>query len=285
MVYREYIPSNEITHFVECYWHMDHDEPMLIGKESLTIPDGTIDVVFSFGDAYTRTHLHDQLDKMEVRTSALIGQSTDTRRIAIGKKTSLLSIRFKPFGLFPLVGMNMSELNDRCLSIGEVFGKPGLELEDKLFTANSMEQRIQLIESFLLERIARSEGVEPMLRRAVSQILISRGRLKIRDLVIDLGMSKSSLEKKFEEKVGITPKSLANIWRFNDTLLQKRQKPEMSLTELAFSGNYYDQSHLIKDFKRYTGNTPGAFFIQEDPLLPALESGSFHRFNGDYMPK
>ena len=75
-------------------------------------------------------------------------------------------------------------------------------------------------------------------------------------------MSVRTFERRFIEQVGISPKLYSKLLRFNDASLMKSMHPEKSWTSIAYECNYYDQMHLIKDFKQFSGYTPTEFFIE-----------------------
>ncbi|MFN8308945.1 MAG: helix-turn-helix transcriptional regulator [Chitinophagales bacterium] len=283
-MYREIVPSGHLEHFVECYWTIQNVNHCT--KQEISFPDGTIDLVFSLGDSYTRENMSEQRTaSFTVKTAALVGQSTHGKIITPGRNNNLLSIRFKPFGLFPMLGIPMNELTEESLTLQEVMKNWGTELESRVFDAHTLESRIEVIENFLNKKVALNGYIDPVVRAAVSEILINRGNIRIETIYNKLGVSKSTLESKFKMYVGITPKELANIWRFNHAVILQKKNLERTLTEVGYMAGYFDQSHMIKDFKRYTGKSPKDFFSCNSSMNTILETGANNRFSGHYLPR
>lgn len=281
-MYREIRPSGDLEHFVECYWMVEERQA---AAQEISFPDGTIDLVFSFGDGYTREALSDHR-KFSVKTAALLGQSTSGRILSTGNNNNLLSIRFKPFGLYPLLGIPMNEITEESLTLQEVVKNWGQDLEQQVFAATTAVSRIQAIENFLNNKLRSGGGyIDPVVRAAVSEILIHRGNIRIESIYQKLCVSKSTLEAKFKTCVGLSPKELASIWRFNHAVVLQKQHVESSLTEVGYRASYFDQSHMIKDFRRYTGQAPRDFFAQQKTMFSVLETGAKHRFGGHYQPR
>jgi methylphosphotriester-DNA--protein-cysteine methyltransferase len=113
------------------------------------------------------------------------------------------------------------------------------------------------VEEFLLSRITFGSKDELILE-AIRHIQDCKGNIKMSELISRLFISRSPIEKRFRKIVGTSPKKFASLVRFNDILTSYR--PNQSLTEVAHGAGIYEQSHFIKQFKTYTGDTPEIFF-------------------------
>jgi methylphosphotriester-DNA--protein-cysteine methyltransferase len=118
-------------------------------------------------------------------------------------------------------------------------------------------QRITTIERFLISRMT---GTEPdkLVLAALSYIHKSKGNIRIKQLMEQLHISQSPLEKRFRQAVGASPKKFASIVRLRNVIQQ--YSPTGSLTELGYEAGFYDQAHFVKEFKTFTGDTPEKFF-------------------------
>src|SRR5690606_25828300 len=117
-------------------------------------------------------------------------------------------------------------------------------------------QRIKIIEEFLLSQLNGFE-TDKLITEAVKLIYQSKGRIRVKELNKKLFISQSPLEKRFRKVVGTTAKKFASIVRFNSVL--DTMSETKSLTEISYENNFFDQAHFIKDFKRFTGDTPEKF--------------------------
>lgn len=96
---------------------------------------------------------------------------------------------------------------------------------------------------------------------SIEQIRESCGRTSVKDIYSSLNVSKSKLEQHFNREVGLTPKEFCKIEKINYFINSYLEEPGQSLTELTYQCGYYDQSHLIKDFKYFLNTSPKKFFI------------------------
>jgi AraC-like DNA-binding protein len=131
--------------------------------------------------------------------------------------------------------------------------------EELLQAANTDRQRLQVIELFLISQL-KDKDTDPLVVAAVQYIEQSKGMIRISELAEKLNTSKSPLEKRFRNVIGASPKKYASIVRFR-TILEEHQK-YASFTELSYALGYFDQAHLIKDFKTFTGCTLEEYFYK-----------------------
>lgn len=149
------------------------------------------------------------------------------------------------------------ELAALSLSLDELFDPSSVvAVEEKLAAATGDRQRIRIVEQFLLDQL-RDIETDQLIAQAIHLIYQSQGAIRIKELNEKLCISASPFEKRFRKVVGTTPKKFAQIVRFNAVLDQLG--PSKTLTEICYENNFFDQAHLIKVFKQFTGDTPEKF--------------------------
>jgi AraC-like DNA-binding protein len=130
-------------------------------------------------------------------------------------------------------------------------------LEEQLACATGSNERIDLIEKFLLSKLYQPTP-DRLILNALQKIHLTRGMVKIKNLADTLYISHDAFEKRFRRVVGSSPKQFSSIVRMASITSLNRQPQK--LTDLAFEAGYFDQAHFNKDFKSFTGQTPGDFF-------------------------
>lgn len=150
-----------------------------------------------------------------------------------------------------------NELFNLSTSLDDVFDKTSVTaVEETLSAVNTDQQRIKIVERFLLSQLKDIEA-DKLIIEAVKLIYESKGAIRIKELNQKLFISQSPFEKRFKKIVGTTPKKFASIVRFNTVLNQLNGIK--SLTDICYENNFFDQAHFIKDFKQFTGETPENF--------------------------
>jgi AraC-like DNA-binding protein len=166
-----------------------------------------------------------------------------------------IELRLTPLGAHRLLGVPMHELANRTVPLEELLPHTD-ELGDSLRATPSWQERFDLLESFLVRRIAdaalTSEAIEWSWRRLRS----SHGRAPVSALADELGWSHRRLIARFREQLGLTPKALARVIRFDRAVTLLSRPPLSGLAGVAYDCGYYDQAHMNRDFRELAGTTP-----------------------------
>lgn len=256
MDYQVYTPSAELQPYLKCFWSLE-DEKQEEPVRQRILPDGCMEMIFHYGDLY-RQYFSDGSSIIQPR-SFVFGQITKYIEIAPTGTSGIISARFLPEGICPFINMPVTSLENRAAPIAEIFCD-GSALEEHIVKANNNEERIQLIERFLLTKLIEPYTIDAITRSCVEAIFQSQGQIGVVELADKINISRRNMERKFSTVVGMSPKQLARVARLQSTLRMLEQKKCASLTSLAYENGYYDQAHFIKDFKEFTGMTPKSFY-------------------------
>jgi AraC-like DNA-binding protein len=170
---------------------------------------------------------------------------------------ALLGIAFTARGTFPWLGDRMDGLSDRIIALADALGDGALRLRERLLNTAALEARFQVVERWLITRLKPRCIVHPAVRWAVDRIAATGGRMSIEGLATQTGFTRKHLGNLFQRQVGLSPKSLARVHRFRGALaLLDRADGQVPWAELAEQCGFYDQSHLINEFRRFTGLSP-----------------------------
>jgi AraC-like DNA-binding protein len=168
-----------------------------------------------------------------------------------------LQVNFTLLGAHRFLDAAMTDVANRCLDLGDIIGASAASLlSERLQDAKDWPARFDLMDRFLLERLARGRPMSPDIAWALRQLQAERGARSIGALSRALACSRKTLIKRFHAQIGLTPKAVAGILRFEHAAGRLRAGDEESWTELALSCGYSDQAHFNRDFRRYSGRTP-----------------------------
>jgi AraC-like DNA-binding protein len=257
MNYQVYTPTSELQPFVKCFWSLDDersDDPV----KQRVLPDGCMEMIFHYGDLY-KQYFEDGSNIIQPR-SFVFGQISKYIEIAPTGISGIIAARFLPDGLTPFLDLPAYALENKAVSISEIFYEDGSKLEDDVLTADENETRIKLIEKFLLSKLTESKTIDTITKSCVEVIFQSQGQIGVVELADKMNINRRNMERKFTSLIGISPKQLARVARLQATMKMLRQKNFTNLTSLAYENGYYDQAHFIKDFKEFTGLSPKSFF-------------------------
>jgi AraC-like DNA-binding protein len=170
-------------------------------------------------------------------------------------------IMFQPDGLQRLYGLPMPEMTDRSYDARSVLGCSISRAWQILGDLGSFEERVRFVNELLLRRSLRSPGVDGI-SDAATLMILSGGRVDIPALAGRAGLSTRQFARKFIRQVGVRPKLFARVARFEAALENKARYATKSWTHVAHEFGYYDQMHMVHDFREFTGETPGKVLTQ-----------------------
>lgn len=257
MNYQVFEPNENLQWLVKCYWTLDSPNEENPEKQTI-VPDGCMEMIFHYKDLY-RQYTDNGKSIIQPRCF-VIGQLTQPLEIAPTGETGIFSVRFHPNGFRPFATIPIKRMENTAVSLEKIFGKEGLEIEEKILSTHSTLERIHLIEVFLLERLKNAQMIDRIVKSTVETILTGNGQLSVDELSKQINSNRRQLERKFSSVIGLSPKQLSKTIRLQSTLKMLLDKNFTSLTTLAYENEYYDQAHFIKDFKEFTGLTPKEFY-------------------------
>ncbi|HYF30252.1 MAG TPA: helix-turn-helix domain-containing protein [Chitinophagaceae bacterium] len=257
MNYQVYTPVAELQEFVKCFWTLE-DQAVPEPIRQRVLPDGCMEMIFHYGDLY-KQYFEDGSFIVQPR-SFVFGQITKYLEIAPTGVSGINSARFLPDGLLPFLNRPVSELENKAVSLEDLFNEHGKKLEQEVLQAADNQQRIKIIEAFLLSRLTDPSTIDNITKDCVSVIIQSRGQVGVVELAGKLKINRRNMERKFMSVIGMSPKQLSRVVRLQATLKMLEQRQFTSLTSLAYENGYYDQAHFIRDFKEFTGISPKLFF-------------------------
>ncbi len=257
MRYREFQPASPLSKNVECLWLLDgHDWQESSAPERL-LPDGCAELILNFGDLFRE---HKEAGRSELQPSRfVVGQMTQPVLVSPTGSVQLLGIRFAPGGALPFFPVPPGELTNRIAPLSDVAGALDRELSGRVYETRGLQEKVALVESLLLRYTIAKEEKGASLQNAISEIVNSGGQISVDRLANDLGISGRQLERRFLNEVGLGPKLLCRILRFQQ-VFRAVEREDKNWARIAADCGYYDQAHLIRDFRQFAGQTPSVLF-------------------------
>jgi AraC-like DNA-binding protein len=200
-------------------------------------------------------HSHHSGTREPAPPSVVVGPSTYRRvDLVLHGRFEVFTIHFQPSGFFQLFGVPMHNLADRAYEARSVIGDSITELEARLADAQDFRQRVEVATSSLTQRLTTMDAPDAVARIA-NQVLSDRGVLQIQNAAARAGLSVRHFERRFLEQVGVAPRRYARIVRFQ-AALNIRLNAERPWTDIAHDLGYYDQMHMVHDFRMFSGESP-----------------------------
>ena len=234
-------PAAALAHFIAYYWRVSWD---LRGQQphlQETLPHPNIYLVF------------------ENNRLQLSGLSTTKFTRLLEGQGFAFGVKFRPGGFRPFLKSSVSSLTNCVVAASDVFGADADGLESNLVSSVEEDEMVRAMESFLLRRVPTPDERVLLVDGIVGQILHQPQIRTVDDLANQTGINKRSLQRIFREYVGISPKWVIRRYRLHELIERLEAGDPLNWSDLALELGYFDQAHLINDFRAVTGYSPADY--------------------------
>jgi AraC-like DNA-binding protein len=267
MKYWQFLPSDILRPYVRCFYVFESDSDKEF--DDTVFPSGTMEVVFNLGEGIWESSTKNKFTKTP--SIELWGQITKPLPIRSKGKHAMLGIKFFTHSAAYFFNDKISVFNDHVYDLHDVIGSPVKMLHTQLLEEPETANRINLIERFLIKRLAGSKkksGINKV-THILTGIQKNPTEYNVSNIALVHGITPRYLHKLMHQYTGLSPTSINRINRFQHSLTLVAKK-EKSFTSIAYDCGYFDQSHFIRDFKSFTKMTPSDYLLHKFPVNQML---------------
>ncbi|MCQ6961397.1 AraC family transcriptional regulator [Mucilaginibacter aquariorum] len=264
MQHQEFEPPEELRDTIKCFWHNIRDAGTL--QPSFEVqPDGYAEIIFYFGGTLS---ISGNGGLLPLPSPFMIGLLNQPVVFYTKNRLEIIGIRCFPWTVFDLLGLPSGKDEVR------IFEHPIAQLQstlDKCIRAGRVDEALaQAKQYFLTERLG--IATSNMLFKAGAAMRQANGTMPVSRVAAAAHATVRTLERNFKQSSGYTVKDVSALIRFEQVRNRLWHYPDAHLAALAHELGYADQSHLSREFKRYSGTTPAAFARKAKKDKPILSS-------------
>jgi len=244
ITYKEADPGTSLSEFVKSFWYVHNSSNK--ERQFSVLPDGYFDIVL-------------RKSRRKEPVSSLIGLWTREYLCVVPQDGELFGVSFRLLAVEYLLGVKIAQLFNSESVLLESFG--GITRKD----LSDFVSFVKKIQSVLCD-MAPNDAIDPRKSELFRTLYISNGEMKVADVANRVSWSSRQINRYFRDRFGISLKSYCNILRYRasfDQLKEKRLFPEQA---------YTDQSHFIRESKKYSGATPKQLADNEDDRFVQLST-------------
>ncbi len=264
MHHQEFDPPEELRDAIKCFWYNRREFGETVSSFEV-MPDGYAEIVFYFGSPISIS----QNGTMQELTSPFImGLLNQPAMLYAKNRLEIIAVRCFPWTVFDLLGLPSGKDGLR------LFEHPVAKLQSVLnsfIQDGKMAEAIAEVKQYLLKEFSQTAN-ELILSKAGTAMKDSGGTLPVSEVAAAAHATVRTLERKFKQSSGYSVKDVSGLMRFEQVRNRLWHHPESGLAGLAHELGYSDQSHLSREFKRYSGSTPAAFARKANKGNPFLKS-------------
>lgn len=231
-------PSPELAHFIAHYWMVSWDLRGLSPHRPETLPHPNVQAVFELGN------------------STVAGVHTAKFTRVLEGQSHVFGIKFTPGGFRPFLKSPVSSLANRTVPVSQIFGNGVDALEAVLVSSRAEDEMVEAANAFFCARAPAPDKTMALAGQLVSRILSEPDIKTVADLVSRTGIGKRSLQRLFNEYVGVSPKWVIRRYRLHELVERFNAGDPQDYVQLALELGYFDQAHLINDFRSIVGYSP-----------------------------
>lgn len=236
-----YEPSGDLRFFVEHYWIVTWDLRGQAPYLAETLPHPSVHLV------------------LEKDKSRIVGVTRGKFSSLLENKGQVFGVKFKPGAFYPFVKSPVSQFTDGSISVWSVFGVESKTLEEAIFSGEHESEMVERMEQFLYARLPERDGQIEMINQIIDCIIADREITRVDDVVKRLDLNKRTLQRLFNQYVGVSPKWVIKRYRLHEVAERLADGEAVDWPTIVVELGYSDQAHFIKDFKAIVGMTPLAY--------------------------
>lgn len=266
-----YVPKHPLGLFIEhfiCYsdYKVDHAIDRFL-------PDGNTEIVIDLFEKPQPIFDNETLKEIQLCKGCWAsGVRTQPISIPSGNGSAMFIISFKKGMAAPFFPVPMHEVSDQVIQSEFLWREFFADLRNELLEQKTAQARFAVAESFLLSQFERKLNVNPCVDHAVRKI-VDTPSIRMSDLTKEIGYSQRHFIGMFKGAVGVTPKTYLTVLRFQHAVQKLERARSFDSTQLALDCGYFDQSHFIHDFKRFSGFTPTEYVARKNGMLNYVPVG------------
>ncbi len=251
--YFERAPIPALADEVECIWFLSGEVPEGAPVTEKILPDGCPELILHRGNPGQLATAEGGF-RRQARMS-VAGQLRRFVRLRLGPRVDLLGVRFHPAGAARVFGPHVDLFSESLVPLDSLH--PSLARAcGAALEARSAAAAASRVEAALVDVLPAATALDLAAHHAVTRLVQSAGRVRIAEVAAELGMTGRHLRRLFRPRVGLGPKELARVLRFQSVFQAVEHSPRAAWSRIALAAGYADQAHLIRDFADLAGSTP-----------------------------
>ncbi len=234
------------------------------------LPDGTTSIIFNIGSPIT---FADSVgDSKKLSDNLIIG--THKKYYVIKEKTDthIVGIKFKQGGAYNFFKLPMMQFSNKIVNLTDILNGETEQLRGKLMGAGDDEAIRKILDYYFLIKVDLLEGAYNVVDSAINEVKAEGAPVSIKNFCESENISNKHLISLFNKKVGLSPKLVHRINKFIKVIELLQKKRNVNWPEIAYECQYYDQAHLINEFKSFSGLSPKKYFENENASGLRVES-------------
>lgn len=258
-MYQTALPIPALRNYVSCFWEGELAMENNQAHTYYAVANSKVEWLFCYAGRYSTNNTNGQL--VQVPAACFYGQTNTCKQYtSTAAANGIFGVRLYAHAIPLLFNLPATELTNEYVDISSLLNRQGAELADEILQANTFTERVTIISAFIEAQIQRR--LKTLSRFETFITTMNRTGMSVGELSSEVNLSQRQFERHFKYLTGFSAKTFFKIARFEamiEALGCGTGKTPQNLTSLALEFGYYDQSHLNRHFKEFTGLSPSSY--------------------------
>jgi AraC-like DNA-binding protein len=256
------VPEGPLQEQVEAVWA---SAGAGVFTEEEILPRSRTEVLFSLGERHCLRDREDGAGDQWFDRSFVSGLQQGPLRVESPPDSAMAGVRLRPAGVAAFLRDSPAHVAGLVVELEAILG-PGVErLRDQILGSGDLRRRVLLLAAAVARHMEGAPGLSPAVRFTLAALHASQGNVPIWELVRATGFSHRWVTERFRSEVGMSPKAYGRLVRFETAFERLASLRAVRWAELALDSGYYDQAHLIREFRQLAGASPVEVFRRRAP--------------------
>ena len=264
MIFHKHIPKFPLDKFVDCIVYVEGN------NKGVGFPKTAMSLIFNLNDSFKLFTDCSFTNFTDFKKYWVAGFQTQPKYIESYGESKMVVIQFKSLGAYAFLNQPLRYFSNNYINLDCVNKKEADEIWEKLQEAKTINEKVLLTENFLYRKILTTKIPNEKLISSSELLLKSRENNSVHEICQQHNISRKHLNFLFQEYLGISPKMLSSLNRFQTILKTISNAKPDKLTKIAYELNFFDQAHFNNNFKRFAGIKPNEY-IKNVQLIPTLK--------------
>ena len=256
MILKRIQPRPELQHLIDTFWVFENDYGVPTTDSRIIAPNGKAKFIYSYLNGLSTIDNNRQTDYKEQDIFFIGIWDRPVTLTSKTQRTGTIGIELTPNGLHRFTRLSAFEIVNKIYSFTDIYGLAGRNLLERLSNTPNPDDKIIVLQNFLVDIVEMTNRNSSLIDFSVQLIKSSSGLVTIKELEQKMGYTKRYLDMLFKEHVGISPKAYSGIVRFQNFYQLWANSENNSFYSDNLYDLYYDQSHFIREFRKFTGHSP-----------------------------
>jgi AraC-like DNA-binding protein len=261
-------PAAPLSSYVEKLWYCDGYQG--VHRKERVLPNGKFQLVLSLAEGPLRAPGSPTEEWGQLAPSLVLGIRSHYSVIQTAVLQSAMGVVFWPGGARVFFDSPADAFYNESVPLDLLWGSQASDLRDRLRAASTAAKKFGVLEIALLSRLKQERELHRAVRYALGEFARAPQIRSVIQVTREAGLSRRRFAQLFREQVGLTPKLFCRLHRFQAVLRQIALGAPVDWADVALAGGYCDQSHLVHEFRDFSGTSPGAYLASQRTLANRL---------------